>query len=261
MKLTGSDTNDNLLFNDKPNISVDNVMVLLTNSYLKTVVFKTTVDTIDYSFINAINYSYNKDINVIFEGPNYFTYTGDDAVIDKRTITSGNYYLDNNGVLYLLNSDNTASVVYAPLNLNVEAFTVPKTILSENGENEYKVTTIGKNAFRGCSNITSVTLSENITEICDNAFADCSSLVSVNISENISKLGYTAFANCTKLASVSKSFNNGTVKDFVTLDDILDEFLYAKASPGVFYNTLLLHFKGWNRFSSRQAHYGCKWHF
>ena len=59
------------------------------------------------------------------------------------------------------------------------------------GEN---ITKIGKNAFKGNTSITSVTIPKGITSIGINAFFGCSSLVNVTIPEGVESIGAAAFA-------------------------------------------------------------------
>ena len=52
---------------------------------------------------------------------------------------------------------------------------------------------LGKNAFYGCTSLTSVELPENITSIPDGAFRECSSLTAVEIPETVTEIGRSAF--------------------------------------------------------------------
>ena len=65
------------------------------------------------------------------------------------------------------------------------------------------VTSIGDKAFRGCSGITSVTISEGVTNIGNSAFVDCINLTSVAIPNSVTSIGYRAFFNCSGLISVN----------------------------------------------------------
>ena len=64
------------------------------------------------------------------------------------------------------------------------------------------VTTIGNNAFGGCSKLTSVTIGNSVTRIGDNAFKGCYSLTSVTIGNSVKSIGYEAFYGCDKLYDV-----------------------------------------------------------
>ena len=61
---------------------------------------------------------------------------------------------------------------------------------------------IGDNAFRNCSNLTSVVIGDGVTSIGDCAFWDCSSLTSVEISDSVTSIGSFAFADCSSLTSI-----------------------------------------------------------
>ena len=88
---------------------------------------------------------------------------------------------------------------------------------------------LGKNAFYGCTSLTSVELPENITSIPDGAFRECTSLTALEIPETVTEIGRSAFEgsaiqsaeipasvysigrraykNCTSLTSVSMPEN------------------------------------------------------
>ena len=65
------------------------------------------------------------------------------------------------------------------------------------------VTTIGKDAFFGCSGLTSVNIPNSVTIIGDAAFQSCSSLTSVDIPNSITAIGNGVFAWCYGLTSVN----------------------------------------------------------
>ncbi len=63
------------------------------------------------------------------------------------------------------------------------------------------VTGIGRNAFYGCSRLTSVTIPNSVTSIGERAF-NASGLTSVTIPGSVTSIGYYAFQGCSKLTSV-----------------------------------------------------------
>ena len=65
------------------------------------------------------------------------------------------------------------------------------------------VTSIGDNAFWGCSNLTSITLPESVTIIKYGAFYGCSSLTSICLPENVMSIGSNAFSGCDGLTSIT----------------------------------------------------------
>ena len=66
----------------------------------------------------------------------------------------------------------------------------------------YSVTSIGYNAFSGCSGLTSVTIPSSVTSIDKSAFSNCSGLTSVAIPNSVTSIGVDAFLFCSGLTSV-----------------------------------------------------------
>lgn len=75
--------------------------------------------------------------------------------------------------------------------------TIPDAIYD--GQNTYKIFSIGRLAFANCTKLTKVNLSTSI--ICEKAFYACTGLQSINFI-NVFKIGESAFENCTSLQSI-----------------------------------------------------------
>ena len=65
------------------------------------------------------------------------------------------------------------------------------------------VTSIGGNAFYGCSSLTAITIPAGVTSIGGHAFYSCSSLTSITIPEGVTSIGGSAFSGCSSLTSIT----------------------------------------------------------
>src|SRR5574344_1734588 len=67
----------------------------------------------------------------------------------------------------------------------------------------YNVTSIGKNAFSGCTRLASITIPRGIVSIELKAFSRCTSLTSVNIPSTVASIADGAFRETTSLATLT----------------------------------------------------------
>ena len=117
-----------------------------------------------------------------------------DGIIGKgNTVT-----IDN--LEYKIYDDTTSLVGYVD---TPENLMIPESVWYEGYT--FKVTSIGRLAFDGCTSLTSVTIPDSVTSIGDSAFYGCTSLTSVTIGNSVTSIGESAFKNCTSLTSVNYS--------------------------------------------------------
>lgn len=96
----------------------------------------------------------------------------------------------------------------APLTVEVVAgdtpyageVSIPASVVHEG--NTYAVEAIGDEAFRGCAELTAVTLPEGLKKLGTSAFHDCTDLTSIIIPEDMSELSSSCFQNDSSLVSV-----------------------------------------------------------
>ena len=116
----------------------------------------------------------------------------------------GNFIAMNaeiNGIYYNVNITNkTAEVTYNP-SLYSGNITIPDKIIF--GGDNISVKSIDNSAFRDCSGLTSVTISNSVTSIGSSAFSGCSKLTSVTIPNGVNSIEEYTFAGCSDLVSVT----------------------------------------------------------
>ena len=92
-------------------------------------------------------------------------------------------------------------VTYSVTSIGVQAFRYCSGLTSITIPNS--VTSIGSSAFYNCSGLTSITIPNSVTSIGSSAFSGCSGLTSITIPNSVTSIGWYAFSGCSGLTSIT----------------------------------------------------------
>ena len=86
-----------------------------------------------------------------------------------------------------------------------EAFYGCSSLTAINIPESSQLTSIGRSAFSGCSSLATITIPEGVTSIGDDAFYHCSGLTAINIPESsqLTSIGRSAFSGCSSLTAIT----------------------------------------------------------
>lgn len=105
------------------------------------------------------------------------------------------------GIYYNLNSTTMSAEVTSGTTKYKNDVVIPGMVTYNN--TVYVVTGIGAEAFKGCTNLTSVTIPATVTTIGSDAFYLCDKLTSIDIPSSVTSIGRYAFANCSRLTELT----------------------------------------------------------
>ena len=119
------------------------------------------------------------------------------------------WILDDEGVLTISGTGAMASWNWkgSPWYANKDKI---ESVVIEDG-----VTSIGANAFDGCSGLTSITIPSSVTSIGEHAFYGCSGLTSITIPSSVTSIGAHAFWGCSGLTSITIPSSVTSIEKYV----------------------------------------------
>ena len=95
----------------------------------------------------------------------------------------------------------TSATVTGPADSSAESIIIPTTVVIDN--TTYQVTSIGNNAFSGCTSLALISLPDQLTSIGYSAFSGCTSLALTSLPDQLTSIGNNAFFGCKSLALTS----------------------------------------------------------
>ena len=143
-----------------------------------------------------ISYAHDFEVDGIYYNKNA---DGTSVTVTYRG-NSYNDYSDEYSGNVVIPSSVTYGNTYAVTSIGNDAFRNCSVLTSISIPNS--VTSIGKSAFENCSDLTSITIPNSVTSIGDSAFYDCSGLTSITIPNSVTSIGEYAFSGCSGLTSV-----------------------------------------------------------
>ena len=130
------------------------------------------------------------------------------AIVSLSVRSSKTYDFEQGGIYYKIRNDSLwvaphdEFVMYYNLEYRYQGdIVIPSTVNFEG--TEYSVVGIDKEAFRGCSGLTSITIPNSVISIGDGAFWSCTGLTSITIPNGVTSIGMSTFQNCQGLTSIT----------------------------------------------------------
>ena len=106
------------------------------------------------------------------------------------------------GIYYnLVSKVKQAEVTSKPSGYYSGTITIPESV--EYDGVTYSVTSIGKEAFKECTSMTSIIIGNGVEKIGDDAFLFCKNVASISIGDNVATIGKHAFGYCERLSKIS----------------------------------------------------------
>ena len=120
----------------------------------------------------------------------------------KTSLFAGDKDFVVDGIRYQITSTSTVEVIHLDYWNNYSGDIVIPDFIEYN-ETTYSVTSISSGAFRSCTNLTSVTVGDNVITIESMAFSGCSKLTTVILGKGVKTIGDAAFELCSSLPTIT----------------------------------------------------------
>ncbi|MBE6584880.1 MAG: hypothetical protein E7649_07930, partial [Ruminococcaceae bacterium] len=143
---------------------------------------------------------------------------------------------------------------------NASEVIIPSTYMGK------PVTSIGEDAFNGCSSLESIEIPSSVTSIGDWAFENCSSLTSIEIPSSVTSIGEYTFNNCTSLESIEipssvtsigeYTFNNCTSLESIEIPSSVTSIGESAFEGCTSLTSITLPFVGETKNGTNNTHFG-----
>lgn len=122
------------------------------------------------------------------------------AIVSSDGVASCTFTIDVNYTDFTITSSNRTKIGFT--GAEGENLVIPATFQDTDGT-WYKVISIGKNAFKGCTGLTGeLVIPDSVTSIDHSVFLRCSSLTDIVIPDSVTSIGQMAFYMCSGLTNV-----------------------------------------------------------
>lgn len=152
--------------------------------------------------VNPVEYTYEDNITLVAPTREYCKFLGwysDGKKIEKIYQSTGNLTLTAEWECAFNLSGNTITGL-TDYGKTLTALTIPNNFEGTD------ITSIASSAFKDCTNLTNVVISDSITSIGTYAFQGCTKLTSITIPSSVTTIGTGAFKGCSSLASMEIPF-------------------------------------------------------
>ena len=156
-----------------------------------------------YERATLLDYTVKDLSGKTFEGSNGILYA-------KMSMQTGDT-ISTDGLIYTVTSQEPITFQVTGYDGSLKNVIIPSVIAI--AEEEYAVTSIGKQAFYGCSSLVSIDLG-NVSEIGVKAFANCTKLKTVAVGDSLKTISAYGFYRCTSLASIDLEDSAKTLRAF-----------------------------------------------
>ena len=153
----------------------------------------------------------------------YYLKNGTEATVTYKGSSCYSYSDEYSGNLTIPETVTYNGTTYSVTSIGKQAFYGCRELTSVSIANTIIV--IGNDAFSGCRGLTSVTIPNAVTSIESNTFYNCSGLTSVTIPNSVTSIGSSAFCGCSGLTSLTignsiSSIGNSAFSGCISLTDI-----------------------------------------
>ncbi len=203
------------------NLTTIGTSAILKPAELEKVSIGEKVNTISTQLADNLLSKLGADTKFEFAPDNYFTVEKDFTISSlNRTFPAGDYYVDSQGVIYLLDKETgTAQLFHIPD--GVVSYTIPASVSAEDGT-ALTITSAAKNSLYNASDLTTLVFEapENILSLSSGSLGNCPTLTSVN-GETTVEGAYAVFTNADANVADAVFINTGLTNETVVSDSEL----------------------------------------